>query len=118
VRTRASSADENGNPGVRIGERRTIASVEAGNALVAAVIIIGNEYFDNVVRAVSQLHESEYRSGLGIKDKLAAVEQLLLFGLKGSQIVKQSRLASRTSSGHWPLPSVTWPRAWPSGTNS
>ncbi|HEY3713199.1 MAG TPA: ParB N-terminal domain-containing protein [Jatrophihabitantaceae bacterium] len=75
---------------VRFGKRRTLASVEVGQPLVPAVIV-GEEDADQVARIVSQWHENEYRSGLGTKDKLAAVEQLSLLGLSAAQIVKQTK---------------------------
>jgi ParB family chromosome partitioning protein len=71
---------------VRMGKRRTLAAIEAGRQL--PVVVTTDDHADQVHRILSQLHENEHRSGMSTGDKVAAVEQLSLYGMSAAQIAK------------------------------
>ncbi|MEO6703717.1 MAG: ParB/RepB/Spo0J family partition protein, partial [Jatrophihabitantaceae bacterium] len=76
---------------VRYGQRRTRAAIKTGRSTVP-VVVIGDERDGDqasIERIVTQVHENEYRAGLTVADKAAAVEQLAAFGLSAAQIHKQ-----------------------------
>src|SRR5882757_7396209 len=71
---------------IRMGKRRTLAAIQAGRQL--PVVVTTDDHADQVHRILSQLHENEHRSGMSTHDKVAAVEQLSLYGLSPAQIAK------------------------------
>ena len=79
---------------VRFGHRRTRAALEVGLTSVP-VEIIGDENEDDdsqIQRIVSQYAENEHRAGLTSAEKVEVVTQLSAFGVKASDIVRQTRI--------------------------
>lgn len=79
---------------VRFGHRRTIAAVQVGLETVP-VEVIGDESEEDeaqIERIVSQYAENEHRAGLTSAEKVEVVTQLSAFGVKASDIVRQTRI--------------------------
>jgi ParB family chromosome partitioning protein len=81
---------ENGQVRVRHGHRRTLAAIEAGQALVP-VFLAGTEDNDEADRIARQWHENQHRAALTNAEQVAAVDQLALLGLSAATIAKRLR---------------------------
>ncbi|MBL5975347.1 MAG: hypothetical protein D3X82_16765 [Candidatus Leucobacter sulfamidivorax] len=80
--------DEDGIAHVTIGQRRTLAAVLAGDDLMPAIAKPRAEA--EAERIYEQLTENDRRAPLPFADRLAAYEQLTLFGIKADEIAKQT----------------------------
>lgn len=69
---------------VRAGQRRTLAAIETGLAVIPAMIVQGDE--DQVRRIAEQMAENDDRQGLRVADRVAAFEQMSLLGVSATDI--------------------------------
>lgn len=69
------------------GQRRTLASIEAGRATVPVVLVSTPQEAD---RIVDQMAENEHRDPLTQADRVAAIQQLSLIGLTAAQVAKRT----------------------------
>lgn len=69
------------------GQRRTLAAVEAGLALVP--VIVQAPVADDGQRIVEQLVVNEHRSGLTNADQVEAIRDLALFGMSATAIARK-----------------------------
>lgn len=76
---------------VRMGERRTLAAIEAGRDTVP-VYVTATEDDNDVDRIVRQRDENTHRDGLTTAEEIGVVEQLAAFGLSAAQIAKKARI--------------------------
>ena len=70
---------------VRMGQRRTLAAIEAGRPTVPVIVISATDD-DEADRIIRQWHENELRRGLNVSDQVAVAEQLAAFGLSAGEI--------------------------------
>lgn len=75
---------------VRHGHRRTLAAIEAGQALVP-VFIAGTEDDDEADRIARQWHENQHRAALTNVEQVSVVDQLALLGLSAATIARRLR---------------------------
>lgn len=87
-----TAADE-GQLRVRLGNRRTLAAIEAGRATVP--VVVEDDQGDDVGRIVDQFAENENRAGLTAGERVGVVEQLTAFGVSPAQITKKLRVLKR-----------------------
>ena len=73
---------------VRAGQRRTLASIEAGLTTIPAYVVDGDT--DEARRIIEQMAENDHRSALADRDRVAAFQQLSLLGLSAAQIAKRT----------------------------
>lgn len=80
----------NGDGGydVVLGQRRTLAAVEAGLKTIPVYVVDQSEA--DAARVVDQLTENDQRQGLSEAERVAGYKQLSLFGLSPAQIVKRT----------------------------
>ncbi len=74
---------------VRAGQRRTLASIEAGLAAIPAYVL-DTDTSDEARRIIEQMAENDHRAALGDRDRVAAFQQLSLLGLSAAQIAKRT----------------------------
>ncbi|MBX9244641.1 ParB N-terminal domain-containing protein [Actinotalea ferrariae] len=73
---------------VRAGQRRTLASIEAGLTAIPAYVVDGDT--DEARRIIEQMAENDHRAALADRDRVAAFQQLSLLGLSAAQIAKRT----------------------------
>lgn len=73
---------------VRAGQRRTLASIEAGLDTIPAYVVDGDT--DEARRIIEQMAENDHRASLADRDRVAAFQQLSLLGLSAAQIAKRT----------------------------
>jgi ParB family chromosome partitioning protein len=73
---------------VRMGQRRTMAAIQAGRPTVP-VIVISAASDDEADRILRQWHENELRRGLNLSDQVAVAEQLAAFGMNAGEIASK-----------------------------
>ncbi|WP_158220808.1 ParB N-terminal domain-containing protein [Kineosporia sp. R_H_3] len=79
---------------VRVGHRRTLAAIQAGQPTVP-VIVIADESSDDdgqVERLVQQYVENEHRAGLRTAERASVIGQLAAFGVSAAQITNWTRV--------------------------
>ncbi|MBI4942014.1 MAG: ParB N-terminal domain-containing protein [Actinobacteria bacterium] len=79
---------------VRVGHRRTLAAIQAGQSTVP-VIVIADESSDDdgqVERLVQQYVENEHRAGLRTAERASVIGQLAAFGVSAAQITNWTRV--------------------------
>jgi ParB family chromosome partitioning protein len=88
---------ENGALKVVLGQRRTLAAVEAGRELVPVFVIDApdEEKAAEIARIVEQVVENDHRTALPDVDRVGAFEQLSLLGLSAAQIARRTRTPVR-----------------------
>jgi ParB family chromosome partitioning protein len=88
---------EDGQLHVQLGQRRTLAAVEAGRPLVPVYVvdIPDDGKAGEVVRIVRQIIENDHRQGLRDADRVHAHQQLALLGLSAGQIARRTRAGVR-----------------------
>lgn len=85
---------ESGDLLVRMGERRTLAAIQAARETVP-VYVSGTDATEDaaeVERIIAQRDENTHRVGLTTAEDLGVVGQLAAFGLSPNQIAKQARI--------------------------
>jgi ParB family transcriptional regulator, chromosome partitioning protein len=82
---------------VVLGQRRTLAAVEAGRELVPVFVIDApdEEKAAEIARIVEQVVENDLRAALPDADRVGAFEQLSLLGLSAAQIARRTRTPVR-----------------------
>lgn len=80
--------DEDGLVHIGIGQRRVLAAVEAGASEIPVLIMSRLDVEQE--RYLDQLVENERRQPLTTGERLAAYEQLTLFGVKADEIAKRT----------------------------
>ena len=78
---------------VRMGHRRTLAAIEAGQTTVP-VVVVADETTDDagtVHRLVTQWAENEHRTGLTNAERVDVIGQLSAFGISPTQIARRTR---------------------------
>lgn len=82
---------------VVLGQRRTLAAVEAGRKLVPVFVIDApdEEKAAEIARIVEQVVENDHRAALPDADRVGAFEQLSLLGLSAAQIARRTRTPVR-----------------------
>lgn len=80
--------NQDGGYDVVLGQRRTLAAVEAGLATIPVYVVDQSEA--DAARVVDQLTENDQRQGLSELERVAGYKQLSLFGLSPAQIVKKT----------------------------
>ncbi|GGO94381.1 hypothetical protein GCM10011584_35280 [Nocardioides phosphati] len=83
-----------GNLLVRLGHRRTLASIEAERETVP-VYICGHDSdakTDEIGRVIAQRDENTHRAGLTTAEEIGVVETLTGLGLSAAQVAKQARM--------------------------
>jgi ParB family transcriptional regulator, chromosome partitioning protein len=82
---------------VVLGQRRTLAAVEAGRELVPVFVIDApdEEKAAEIARIVEQVVENDQRAALPDADRAGAFEQLSLLGLSAAQIARRTRTPVR-----------------------
>lgn len=87
--------DDKGHVHVERGQRRVLAAVQAQLKQIPVLIVprdiatAEREY--DLQRIVGQLSENEHRTGLTDGDRVAAYEQLTLFGMSADEIAKATK---------------------------
>ncbi|GAB6937100.1 ParB/RepB/Spo0J family partition protein [Isoptericola variabilis] len=71
------------------GQRRTLAAIEAG---VQVPVFVVDDIADEADRIVEQLGANGHRASISKADHVAAVQQLVLFGLSNAAIAKRTQL--------------------------
>lgn len=84
--------DENGNVLVRAGQRRTLASREAGLSAIPVYVVDADE--TTAERIIQQLVENDQREALTGSDRIAAFQQLAFEGMPVATIAR--RLGTKT----------------------
>lgn len=83
-------ADTEGRVHVRMGQRRTLAAVEAGIDTVPVMVLPADATDDEATRIIEQLAENDHREALTDKDRVTAVEALTGLGLSAAQIQRRT----------------------------
>lgn len=83
-------ADAEGNVHVRMGQRRTLAAVEAGRETVPVMVLPAEATDDDAARIIEQLAENDHREAITDSDRVAAVDALTGLGLTASQIQRRT----------------------------
>lgn len=83
---------------VLMGQRRTLAAVQAGRPTVPVYVVEvpDEEKAAKIARTVVQVVENVHRAGLSEVDQVAAAHQLSLLGLSAGQIARRTHLRSST----------------------
>lgn len=79
---------------VRLGHRRTLAAIEAGQATVP-VVVVGTDTEDqraDVERIVSQHAENHHRAGLTLTEEVGVIAGLADLGVSAAQIAKRTKI--------------------------
>lgn len=78
---------------VRYGERRTLAAIEAGQALVPVINRgqDGEDNVDEINRIITQRDENNCRQGLTAAEDVDSLAQMSAFGLSAEEISKTAR---------------------------
>lgn len=79
---------------VRLGHRRTLAAIEAGQATVP-VVVVGTDTEDQraaVERIVSQHAENHHRAGLTLTEEVGVIAGLADLGVSAAQIAKRTKI--------------------------
>lgn len=77
---------------VRMGQRRTLAAIEAGLQTIPVMIVPGTG--DEAERIIAQIAENEQRADMTDHDHTRAAAQLALLGLTADQIAKRTGRAT------------------------
>ncbi|HEX5495184.1 MAG TPA: ParB N-terminal domain-containing protein [Mycobacteriales bacterium] len=80
---------------VRMGQRRTLAAVQAGRKHVPVYVVDAADEGQaaQITRIVCQLIENTHRAGLPDADRVRGHQQLALLGLSAGQIARRTRTA-------------------------
>ncbi|MFI5843894.1 ParB/RepB/Spo0J family partition protein [Catenuloplanes sp. NPDC051500] len=73
---------------VLFGQRRTVAAVQVGRESVPVMVV--EKPAEEVDRLGDQVSENDRRAGLSNADRVAAFEQMSMFGLSAGQIAKRT----------------------------
>ncbi|OMH32566.1 ParB/RepB/Spo0J family partition protein [Tersicoccus sp. Bi-70] len=84
---------EDGTVKVLMGQRRTLAAVEAGQATIPVHLVATPEEADRLAR---QVVENDQRTGLTETDRAEAIHQLSLLGVSPTRIAKRVGVAKTT----------------------
>jgi ParB family transcriptional regulator, chromosome partitioning protein len=79
---------------VRAGQRRTLASIEAGRDTIPAYVIDGDD--DTARRIIEQMVENDHRAALADHDRVTGFQQLSLLGLSAATIAKRAGVKKAT----------------------
>lgn len=82
-------ADDSGELVVRMGQRRTLAAVEVGQAQVP-VMVTTEAAADEAARIIEQMGENDHRAAISETDRTNAYAQLALIGLTAGQIARRT----------------------------
>lgn len=83
-------ADDEGHVHVRMGQRRTLAAIEAGRDEVPVMVLPAEASADEAARIIEQLAENDHRAAITDNDRVAAVEALTGLGLSAGQIQRRT----------------------------
>lgn len=83
-------ADEDGQVHVRMGQRRTLAAIEAKRDEVPVMVLPAATSEDEAARIIEQLAENDHRAPITDHDRVAAVDALTGMGLSAAQIQKKT----------------------------
>ncbi|HEY9476619.1 MAG TPA: ParB N-terminal domain-containing protein, partial [Mycobacteriales bacterium] len=83
---------------VRMGQRRTVAAIEAGRDLVPVYVVDAVEEGEaaEIARIVDQIVENVHRVGLRDIEQVRGHQQLNLLGLTAGQIARRTRTSAAT----------------------
>lgn len=83
-------ADEDGKVHVRMGQRRTLAAIEAGREEVPVMVLPAQATEDEARRIIEQMAENDHRAPITDHDRAAAVDALTGLGLSAAQIQRRT----------------------------
>lgn len=83
-------ADDEGHVHVRMGQRRTLAAIEAGRDEVPVMVLPAEASADEAARIIEQLAENDHRAAISDNDRVAAVDALTGLGLSAAQIQRRT----------------------------
>lgn len=83
-------ADDEGHVHVRMGQRRTLAAIEAGRDEVPVMVLPAEASADEAARIIEQLAENDHRAAITDNDRVAAVDALTGLGLSAAQIQRRT----------------------------
>lgn len=83
-------ADEDGAVHVRMGQRRTLAAIEAGREEVPVMVLPAETAADDAARIIEQMAENDHRAGISDNDRRAAIDALTGLGLSAAQIQRRT----------------------------
>lgn len=81
-------AAEDGAVHVRMGQRRTLAAIEAGRESVPVMVLPADD--DEARRIIEQMAENDHRAAITDNDRRAAVDALTGLGLSAAQIQRRT----------------------------
>lgn len=82
--------DEDGAVHVRMGQRRTLAAIEAGREEVPVMVLPAEATADEAARIIEQMAENDHRTAISDNDRRAAVDALTGLGLSAAQIQRRT----------------------------
>lgn len=83
-------ADEEGNVHVRMGQRRTLAAIDAGREEVPVMVLPAETSANEAARIIEQLAENDHRAEITDRDRTTAIEALTGLGLSAGQIQRRT----------------------------